>query len=156
MSLRTLFIPLSIFHIWWLLTTVMLLTPGDTIRQVNEGMKDHSAKTTQTRSAIYKMVQDEENWHAGLFFVLGIFAVLQLKTHRRFRFVVLILLFSSFGLLIELIQEFFIPGRAFEWGDLVMNEMGLMIGLIISVVGKQVLSQIGSSDSQIKLDISKC
>ena len=53
-----------------------------------------------------------------------------------------------YGLLIELLQEFLVPGRDFEISDLVMNSMGVIIGTIIYFTLRTIYFSKTSADTE--------
>jgi len=97
----------AMFIIWFLFTLVLFLMPWSG-QEVGFTLMD-------------KII------HFGLFFLLFIFAFLSFKT--AWYKVFLWLLF--YVVIIEFIQEFFIPGRGYQPGDLLAGFLGLLVGCLL-------------------------
>lgn len=82
----------------------------------------------------------DKYWHALAF------AGLALLTHGAFGEVspvVLWLVLSTLGLLTEILQQWFAPGRAFSWGDALANTAGAAVGFQLSAPFWSVVRNLG-------------
>ena len=74
-------------------------------------------------------------------FAFLLYFPLRVNTKRSFTFVttsVLVLLVGfTLGVVVELIQHYFIIGRFGEYLDIVANTIGLLVGLLISEIYKR-------------------
>jgi VanZ family protein len=122
------------FAIWLLLVTAILCTPARTVRQANARVTAVVAVKAQSKTEAYKLFQSGDSWHAALFFILGILAMRLRRWSLPINLLAVFLLVSGYGFTIEVIQQFFIPGRSFQWSDLAVNEMGLILGLVLAGV----------------------
>jgi len=70
-------------------------------------------------------------------FVYGVLVYLALRAYKSvkeltLRIVIVIITSSAlYGLLLEILQKTFFPYRFFEWGDVVANTVGSILGWII-------------------------
>ncbi len=118
-----------IFALWLVATTVVLLTPRETVRSTSAAVKRQPAVHAHKGSPAYNSVNDGDNWHLFWFFGLaGLTWVLPLKPTLKTAIILLAVL-NLYSFATELIQELLIPGRKFEWGDLLLNAIGIGAGL---------------------------
>ena len=68
-----------------------------------------------------------------LFFCLPYFKTGLSFQKKRHIFIRISLSMILWGLMIEVIQEFFVPGRGFEWLDLLADSFGAMVAYWISI-----------------------
>ncbi|HEU5291057.1 MAG TPA: VanZ family protein [Cyclobacteriaceae bacterium] len=74
-----------------------------------------------------------DKWiHIGLFTIMIVLWCLPLL-HRHVQkvprlFMQIAIIFLGYGVVIELIQHFFIPNRSFDWGDIAADTVGCLIG----------------------------
>ncbi len=123
--------------LWLAGTSLALFSPAVRVRQVRDevrtalgaGRADHAAPSRSTW-------EDEDTWHGGLFLGLGILLIAQWpRPRRRSRIVPACVALTAFSIASEVIQERFVPGRAFEWNDLFVNQLGLVAGLALGFAG---------------------
>ena len=73
--------------------------------------------------------------HFVMFAMLSYFFLLyrkcKVESIRNTEILAIILLFSSFGFLIELVQEFFVKERYFDIWDVVANTLGTISGVLL-------------------------
>lgn len=109
--------------IWFILITILLVLPGSSFPQ--------------------------ENWLSGIYFdkivLFVMFAVLVFLVCRGLfyskkwdinplqAFLFVSFLASVYGLIIEFIQEDFIPNRSFDWFDVVADLSGALFGYVLSL-----------------------
>lgn len=108
---------------WLMIVTILLTIPG------NEFPKS----TWSSNIWLDKWV------HIGLFLVLVIawcraYAANKTESnHRRKIFIRISLSGFAYGILMEIVQQYFIPFRAFEMGDILADGIGAGIGYLYSV-----------------------
>jgi len=118
-----------IIVIWILATSIVLWTPRDMVRSTGAAVKRQPAIKIHKGTPVYNTVDDGDNWHLFWFFGLaGLTWALPLKPTLKTAIKLLVLL-NLYSVATELIQEFLIPGRKFEWSDLLMNAIGIGAGL---------------------------
>lgn len=72
-----------------------------------------------------------DKWvHIGIFTVLLFLWCHALALKSLKAFVLIILLAVGYGLLVEYIQERWVDNRSFDWGDLIADAIGCVIGVI--------------------------
>jgi VanZ family protein len=49
---------------------------------------------------------------------------------HQYAYIAIIVLLSSYGLVIELLQQWMAMGRCFEWADVAVNTTGVTLGLV--------------------------
>lgn len=123
-----------LFFGWLLATTAILLTPAENVRQSSSAIKRQSVVKAHKQSFAFKRVNDGNNWHLFFFFGLSTLTALlpgkrAVKTYAKRG-----LLLFVFSLFMELIQEFFIPGRSFELLDLGLNAIGISAGMTVGML----------------------
>jgi VanZ family protein len=70
-------------------------------------------------------------------FVYGVLVYLALQAYKSVKDltlrIIIVLISSSvlYGLLLEIVQKNFFPNRYFEWGDVIANTVGSILGWII-------------------------
>ena len=69
--------------------------------------------------------------HFGIFLSLA-FVCLFAFSRRTLLLLLPLLVFAGFG--IEVIQEYFLPGRNGSWSDLIANTLGVIVGAIIGAL----------------------
>jgi len=77
-------------------------------------------------------------YHFGIFFFLGIFLILSL-TNQKYKPLLIILsiiIAITYGILDE-IHQIFVPGRYFDYLDILTNAIGILVGNIIYVFIKK-------------------
>ena len=76
-----------------------------------------------------------DKWvHIGLFLVLAVLIVWAFRIYKRRLLFVLILILSGYGLLIEIVQHYFIENRSFDTGDWLADMAGSAAGIWLSWV----------------------
>lgn len=106
---------------WLILATVAFCVPGSSLPK-----NDWLGK-------IYA-----DKWiHIGLFSVMVFLwcaPLLNRQTQKPLNrlFIGTAIVFFSYGVLIELIQHFFISNRSFDWGDIGADAVGCLIGFFFS------------------------
>ncbi len=120
-----------LFALWLLATSMVLLTPRDTVQSTGAAVKRQPAIQAHKGSTVYNSVDDGDNWHLFWFFGLaGLTWVMPFKPTRKTAMALLALL-NLYSLATELVQEIVIPGRKFEWGDLLLNAIGIGAGCCV-------------------------
>lgn len=124
------------FALWLLATTVALLTPRETVRSTGAAIRRQPAIHAHRGSPVYRSVNDGDNWH--LFWYFGLAALIWILPFKPTlkSAVLLLAVLNLFSLATEGTQECLIPGRAFEWGDLLLNAAGIGAGLCTGYVAK--------------------
>ena len=102
---------------WLLLMTVLLCIPGTRLPKINWSSKIFLDK-----------------WiHVFLFLVLIILWCRAILRKTKNRFLIITLLGIMYGIVMEIVQHFFIPFRSFDYADMVANSIGAIAGCFISV-----------------------
>ena len=108
---------------WFFLVLILICLPGDDLPKGEDWM-----------SAIYF-----DKWvHTGLFGIQAFLIMLPfIQSSTDPKKIVSLLLkiaaaISIWGLTTEFIQEYFIPGRAFEWGDWAADSLGALLAFFLS------------------------
>ena len=105
---------------WAFFIAVLSLTPGNRLPDLH-----------------WELLSPEVLAHFLFYAVLIIFIGIHLVKINKLNTINAILLVglgTLYGLLIELIQGCFIPGRSFEYGDIAVNAVGAVTGLTIILV----------------------
>jgi len=102
--------------LWFVFVTVLLCIPGTELPKVNWSSKIWLDKWV----------------HIFLFLVLVWFwcKAYSLKTKKIFR--VITILSILYGIVMEIIQHYFIPFRSFDVGDMIADSIGALAGYFIS------------------------
>jgi hypothetical protein len=105
--------------VWFILSTTAFCLPGQ-------------ALPTEDWFAVIQL----DKWiHVGLFTVMIFLWCVPLfhRSHINLSLTKLFLLiaiaFFGYGIVMELIQHFFIPNRAFDFGDIAADALGCLLGL---------------------------
>jgi len=106
----------TIFFCWLLFIFLVSIYPGNLIKLVLTG--DSSTYPGGDKVS-----------HFLTYFILGLFFYLSFKNDRSFKIIAIFLIF--FSLLMEIIH-LGIPNRFYENFDLLMNFLGLILGMYIS------------------------
>ena len=104
-----------LFLIWFLFILAVSIYPGNLVGLLLKG-----DPTTYPGG--------DKLSHFISYFLLGLLAFLSFDKNRKFKFIVLFLIF--FSLLMEVLH-LYIPNRFYENFDLVMNFLGLSVGLFL-------------------------
>ena len=104
-----------LFLIWFLFIFVVSIYPGNLIGLVLKG-------DPTTFPGGDKLI------HLVSYFLLGLFAFLSFDKNTKFKFIVLFLIL--FSLLMEVLH-LYIPNRFYENLDLILNFLGLAVGLFL-------------------------
>ena len=76
-----------------------------------------------------------DKWvHIGLFLVLAVLCIWAFRLYKRKLLFVLMLILSGYGLLIEVVQHYFIENRSFDIGDWLADMAGSAAGIWLSWV----------------------
>ena len=122
--------------LWLLATTVVLLTPRETVRSTGAAVRRQTVIRAHKGSPVYKSVNDGDNWHLFWFFGLAaLIWILPFKPTLKSAVLLLVVL-NLFSLVTEGIQECLIPERKFEWCDLLLNAAGIGAGLCTGYVAR--------------------
>lgn len=119
---------------WCILTLMALCTPAQTVRQASGSVNAAGFVHAREQTVVVCAFNNGLYWHAALFFGMGLLAGAGLPPRRRHlpqAWAGLLAGLTGFSVATELIQEWFIPGRAFSWRDLAANEVGLLAGLLL-------------------------
>lgn len=122
-----------LFAVTLVATTVVLLTPAESVRHSSASVKRQPTVKAQRNTIIYKAINDGDNWHVFWFFVLAGMGMLLPATPSLRSGIIILLLLNAYSLSSEVIQETLIPGRSFEWPDLGMNALGIVVGATSSL-----------------------
>ncbi len=128
-----------LFLVWLGATSVVLLTPAETVRQTSSSVRRHPSVKPHRQTVAFKTVNEDANWHLFWFFGLGVLAMLLPSKPSLAAIILIFGLLNGYSIVSELIQEHFIPGRAFEWGDLALNAVGISAGLTLSLLARRSL-----------------
>jgi len=126
------------FFVWLGVTGVVLLTPAETVQQTNVTVTGMPGVKVQRKTAIYRAINDGDNWHVFWFFSLTSMAALLQRKPTLAASTKTLLFLSAGGLTMELIQETLIPGRSFEWRDLGMNTIGITAALTLVMTTRRL------------------
>ncbi len=108
--------------IWILLVTILLCTPGSRLPRINWSDKIWLDKWA----------------HVFLFLVLVVLwcrAYLRKATNVNIKkiFTTITLLSILYGVMMEIVQHYFIPFRSFDFGDMLADAIGAIAGYFISI-----------------------
>lgn len=109
---------------WFFIVLVLTCLPGDDLPKVNNWFNEYY---------IDKLV------HAGIFLLLAyLFMYPVAKTgisnsQKRNYFIKIALACTIWGITIELIQKYFIPGRSFDWFDWISDGLGAFTALWVGM-----------------------
>ncbi|MBK5278968.1 MAG: VanZ family protein [Bacteroidia bacterium] len=104
--------------IWFILSSIAFCLPGQTLPQ----------------NDWFAIIQLDKWIHIGLFTVMVFLWCLPLfhrpGIHLSFTklFIGISIAFFGYGIVMELIQHFFIPNRAFDFGDIAADAIGCLLG----------------------------
>jgi len=111
---------------WLILITILLCIPGKSLPRVSWSDKIWLDKWV----------------HVFLFLALVLvwckaYKIVEVEVYRAKKIFIIITVLSIFyGILMEIIQHYFIPFRSFDIGDMIADSIGAVIGYFIS--GKQL------------------
>ncbi len=66
--------------------------------------------------------------HFGMYAILSGLCLMAFKNWANAK---IFLFCLSFGILMEILQFAFFPGRYFEWSDIIANALGALVGMIL-------------------------
>lgn len=119
------------FLLWLIVATVSLCLSAEAARNTGD-MIEAATRSPQQDKSLLRGLRKSEPIHAVLFAVGGFLGMGVVAGSRRFgalaALVSVIIFLSAYGILLETIQEYFIPGRAFQWVDVCVNELGIILG----------------------------
>ncbi len=103
--------------VWFLIVLTLICLPGKTL----------------PKSDFLDQLNFDKLVHCGMFGMLAFLFCLPYKNHPDTKvkitwFIKIMITTSVWGLTTELIQKYFIPGRAFEWLDWVADSTGALVG----------------------------
>jgi VanZ family protein len=110
--------------IWLIISTILLTIPGNDL----------------PRSPLFDFPFFDKLVHLGMFFLLsGSFCFPLLRRAERpattkSRFITVALLVLAYGIVMEFVQKFFVPGRSFDVGDIVFDGLGSFAGIVALMV----------------------
>lgn len=130
------------FLIWLCATSVVLLTPAETVRQTGSSVRRQPSVKIHRQTVAFKTVNDGGTWHLFWFFGLASTAALLQRKPTLAASAKVFLILSAYGIGTELIQETLIPGRSFEWRDLGMNTIGIAAGITIIIASRRFLNAV--------------
>lgn len=130
-----------VFAFWLLATSVILLTPRDTVRSTSAAVKRQPVVQVHKGTPVYRTVDDGDNWHLFWFFGLGLLAMMLPRERLTSNTILIVAALSLYSLATELIQEYVIQGRAFQWYDLLMNQIGIVTGTVTATVLRSTLGK---------------
>jgi VanZ family protein len=105
---------------WFLITTVLLCLPGSAFP------KEHW----------FDKIWLDKWIHVGLFALMVFLwckAILRGAPKRALAFRRIAFYFFLYGIVMELIQKYFIPNRSFDIGDVIADGIGCIAGLFLSM-----------------------
>lgn len=108
---------------WFFIVLFLMCLPGKVLPKVDDW---------------YNTIHFDKWIHAGVFGFLCIlfcmpYRKLELSRKRKIKyFVIVALCVSGFGYLTEIIQKYWIPGRAYELLDWAADSLGAFIGVLLS------------------------
>lgn len=109
---------------WFFIVLVLTCLPGDNLPHVNNWFKEYY---------IDKLV------HAGMFALLAYLFIYPMAksgltaARKRNYFIKIALAATIWGVTIELIQKYFIPGRSFDWLDCLGDGIGALIAFWVGI-----------------------
>ena len=111
---------------WVLISCAILWSPGDSIRHAGSEVRKATRVVVPSKTSRQLLIFNGDNWHMFLF--LGLAALVTCYPHCLQRNEILMVLvgLAAFGTLTEIVQSMFVPGRAFEWQDLGLNQIGIL------------------------------
>jgi len=127
-----------IFLFWCAGTTLALFSPDERVREVRDDVRTVRGLPVEADEDVVqrKPWEADAAWNRALVFGLALLGIRQWpREKRRARVWRLLAILTAFSITSELIQEYGIPGRAFEWGDLLVNQLGIVLGLALGRSG---------------------
>lgn len=122
-----------VFAAWILVTTVVLLSPAQVVRDAQKDIWKSSAMESRVTGKPRKLVAKFINWHGAWFLILaGLSALTPAKPTMKTALILLASL-TFYSCSAEVIQELLIPSRSFQCGDMARNEIGIVAGLAIVI-----------------------
>lgn len=109
---------------WFILVMVLVCLPGDDLPKADSWME---------------LVMFDKWVHAGLFSILAFLFMLPFarsplsRKEKVFVFIRIALAASIWGLAIEFIQKYYIPGRSFDLLDWAADSVGAALAFIVAV-----------------------
>ena len=108
-------------YVWLILSTFLFCLPG----------------TVLPKADWFDTIQLDKWIPVGLFSTMVLFwclPFLHRPVKQRFTklFTGIAISFFAYGILMELVQHFFILNRSFDWGDIAADAVGCLVGLFIS------------------------
>ena len=106
---------------WFFIVGILTLMPGKDVPEVD----------------MFQIPQFDKLVHTGMFgmltllFCLPYFRSSMNSNAKKRIFLRVALMMAAWGLLIEVIQKYFVPGRSFEWLDWLADNVGVGIALLI-------------------------
>jgi hypothetical protein len=107
--------------IWLLLSTIAFCLPGSALPS----------------NDWFGIIQLDKWIHVGILSVmivlwcLPLFHKPNIQLSLKMLFIWISLSFFGYGVLMELVQHFFIPNRSFAWGDIGADAVGCLTGLLV-------------------------
>lgn len=107
--------------IWLTLSTIAFCLPGSALPS----------------NDWFEIIQLDKWIHVGILSVMIVLWCLPLAHKQNIQlslkmlFIWISLAFFGYGILMELVQHFFIPNRSFDWGDIGADAVGCLTGLLV-------------------------
>ena len=122
--------------VWILMASVILWSPADSISQAGSELRKATASVVPSRTPRQLLIFDGDNWHLFFSFGLAVLATCYPRHLRRNEILRLLVLLTVYSTVTEIVQEIFVPGRAFEWQDMGLNQVGLTVGVALTSMAR--------------------
>ena len=119
--------------VWVLMTSVILWSPADSIRKAGSEVRKATASVGTPRQLL---IFDGDNWHLFLFLGLAVLLTCYPDSLRRNEILMLLVLLTAYSTVTEIVQEVLVPGRAFEWQDMGLNQVALTVGVALTSMAR--------------------
>lgn len=119
----------SIILAWVIISCAVLWSPRESIRHAGSEIRKVAKVVVPSKTPQQLHIFDGDNWHIFLF--IGIAVLVTCYPHRLRWNEILALLFllNVFSLVTEIVQEILVPGRSFQWYDILLNQAGIVLGI---------------------------
>ena len=117
---------------WVLISCAVLWSPRESIRHAGSEVFKAAQGVAPSKAPRQLLIFNGDNWHVFLFLGLAVLVTCYPQPLGWKEVLMLMVGLAAFGALTEIVQAMFVPGRAFEWHDMGLNQMGLTAGVALT------------------------